>query len=42
VGGVVAQLLNSGETASKVPLVWRGRTATVDMPARSIATVRWR
>ena len=41
-GGVVAQLLNSGETASKVPLVWQGRTVAVDVPARSIATVRWR
>ena len=41
-GGVVAQLLNSGETASTVPLVWQGRTVAVDVPARSIATVRWR
>jgi len=38
----VAQLLNSGETASKAPLVWQGRTVAVDVPARSIATVRWR
>jgi glucosylceramidase len=41
-GGVVTQLLNSGETASKVPLTWQGRTLAVDVPARSITTVRWR
>jgi glucosylceramidase len=41
-GGVVAELLNSGKTAAKVPLVWRDRTVAVDLPARSIATVRWR
>jgi hypothetical protein len=28
--------------ASKVPLTWQGRTLAVDVPARSITTVRWR
>jgi hypothetical protein len=25
-----------------VPLVWQGRTLSVEAPARSITTVRWR
>jgi hypothetical protein len=41
-GGVVAQILNSGDAAAKAPLVWQGRTLAVEVPARSITTVRWR
>jgi glucosylceramidase len=38
----VAELLNSREQAARVELEWNGRTVAIELPARSIATARWR
>jgi glucosylceramidase len=41
-GGEVAQLLNCRKEGARVDLEWKGRTVTLDLPARSITTARWR
>jgi glucosylceramidase len=40
-GGLVAQLLNSGNSDSAVNLISRGRTLHLTLPARSITTATW-